>query len=349
VSQPLSIIGIGAITAVGFTAPQTCAAIRAAVAGFTESAVQNPVQGPTLWAEVPLRPRALVGQTFGRLVHLSAFALQECVAATGVDPARCALLLGVREPFRVTAQGDWTNPSLLTAVQHQVSAKFHSASQVIAEGNTSAFKALARARELLADGSVSACVVGGVDSFLNMPDLERFGRTYRLKSDEVAQGFIPGEAAAFVVVTTPSLVRGRAIWSTIRGIGLAREDPTTTVLSDGHPNGKGLEQAMHTAIADAAIPESDIAFRTSDLNGETFRGQESMLAMSRFYRTRRPGIPHIFPAASVGETGAAVGALLLAVTATAMARGYAPGPVAMCETSSDAGTRAVCVLSQLPT
>jgi 3-oxoacyl-[acyl-carrier-protein] synthase-1 len=229
-----------------------------------------------------------------------------------------------------------------------VGVAFHTTSQIFPDGNAAAFAALARSRELLAGGTVSACVIGGVDSFLNVPDLHRFGSAFRLKSDDVAQGFIPGEAAAFVAVTAPEKAGDRRVLGQIRGLGLAREAEDTTVLSNGYPNGKGLEQALRAAIADAGLPEADIAFRVSDVNGETYRGQENMLAMTRFYRTSRSIFPPLFPASCLGETGAATGALLLIVALTAMNKGYAPGRVAMCEAASDGGLRAGAVVVHQP-
>src|SRR5262249_21639238 len=160
---------------------------------------------------------------------------------------------------------------------------------------------------------------------------QRFGSAYRLKSADVAQGFIPGEAAAFVAVTTPNRVGGRRTCGVVRGLGLAREDQAVTALGDGHPTGQGLAQAPRAPMADGRVRDLDVAFRASDLNGETYRGQESMFVLNRAYPTLRPTRPVLLPAACVGETGAAAGALVLIVAATAMARGYAPGRLAMCE------------------
>jgi 3-oxoacyl-[acyl-carrier-protein] synthase-1 len=116
------------------------------------------------------------------------------------------------------------------------------------------------------------------------------------------------------------------------------------VLSDGHPTGDGLRRALQAALLDGEISERDIVFRVSDLNGEQYRGIESMLAASRVYRTHRDDIPVWLPAASVGETGAAAGAFLILLAALGLSQGHAPGPLLMCEASSDSGLRAGCVI-----
>ena len=61
------------------------------------------------------------------------------------------------------------------------------------------------------------------------------------------------------VEVSPLVARGE-----IMGVGLATEDPSVTVLSDGHPTGKGLQRALQATIRDAHIAESLIAFRVSD-------------------------------------------------------------------------------------
>ena len=67
-------------------------------------------------------------------------------------------------------------------------------------------------------------------------------------------------------------------------------------------------------------------------------------AAVRQSRAHEKPLPVWYPAASVGDLGAAAGPLLLVVAATGIARGYAPGPVVMCEASSDDGLRAACVV-----
>jgi 3-oxoacyl-(acyl-carrier-protein) synthase len=125
---------------------------------------------------------------------------------------------------------------------------------------------------------------------------------------------------------------------------LATEEPSVTVLSDGHPTGKGLQRALEATIRDADVPESRIDFRVSDQNGEVYHTMESTLALSRFYRKHREECPLWLPAASVGEIGAAVGPLLVMMASIAMEKGYAPGALAMCEASSDEGLRAGCLV-----
>ena len=341
-------LGFGAVTAVGLTAAQTCAAIRAAITGFEDSSFFHhyPEPIPLIAAQVPLGPPPEEDETFDRLARLAAAAIRGCLDDSGVDPRQTALLLNWREPFREDTDLDGRDAALLAAIEETLELRFHAASRVIREGKAGAFWGLQESGALLSAGVVSACLTGGVDSYLNADDVIRFESLYRIKRDGVPRGFIPGEGAAFVAVAAPGKVRNPTARTRgeILGVGLASEDPSVTVLSDGHPTGRGLQRALEATIRDAVVEESRIDFRVSDQNGETYNSMEAVLALSRFYRTHREECPLWLPAGSVGEIGAAVGPLLVMMASIAMEKGYAPGALAMCEASSDEGLRAGCLV-----
>jgi 3-oxoacyl-[acyl-carrier-protein] synthase I len=351
-STRLILLGFGAVTPVGLTAAQTCAAIRAAITGFEDSSFFHnyPEPIPLIAAQVPLGPPPEEDETFDRLVRLAAAAIRGCLDDSGVNPRQTALLLNWREPFREDSDLDGRDADLLAAIEQALELRFHDASRVIRGGKAGAFRGLQESAALLTAGVVSACLTGGVDSYLNGDDMVRFESLYRIKREGLARGFIPGEGAAFVAVAAPE-----RFWSAsartrgeILGVGLATEDPSVTVLSDGHPTGRGLQRALEATIRDAVVAESRIDFRVSDQNGETYHNIESTFALSRFYRTHREDCQLWLPAASVGEIGAAVGPLLVMMASIAIEKSYAPGALAMCEASSDEGLRAGCLVGPAP-
>jgi 3-oxoacyl-[acyl-carrier-protein] synthase-1 len=339
----LSIVGRGAINAVGLSALQSCSAIRAGISGYRESDFFHDsleIQ-PIIAANVP-KSWADEEEPADRIISMAAAALSECLETSAADPARTAVLLGWRESFREELELP-SGTDLLDHLQGHMHLRFHPESRIVPEGNAATFAGLSLADELLASRSVDLCMVGGVDSYLNAFDLTFFETNYRLLSPTVSRGFVPGEGAAFVAVREPSASSSRPFLS-IRGVGLAREDNGVTVLSEGHPTGAGLVNALKDAEARSGIPESRVSFRVSDLNGESYRGIESMLSQARYYRTRRERLALWHPADCIGETGAGVGALLLILAEYGVRKGFAPGPVAMCECSSDSGLRAACVV-----
>ena len=215
---------------------------------------------------------------------------------------------------------------------------------MIEHGHAGVFSAIAVARRLLEQRSVNHCLVGGVDSLVNPADAERLSAAGRLHDTDNPQGAIPGEGAAFWLLAAND-ARGSAI-AQLAGVGIAQE--ADHALGERFAVGNGLRSALTAAINDAACEESQIDFRISDMNGERYHAWDSNLAAMRFYRTRREHFPVWYPAASTGDLGAAAGALDVVVAANAIARGFAPGPIAMCEGSSDDGLRAACVVVAAP-
>jgi 3-oxoacyl-[acyl-carrier-protein] synthase-1 len=121
-----------------------------------------------------------------------------------------------------------------------------------------------------------------------------------------------------------------------------------TVLGERYSVGRGLRRALEEAAKDAGYSESSINFLVSDMNGERYRAWEAMICHARFYRTRRERLHVWYPAASIGDIGAASGALLIIIATMGIARGYAPGQIAMCEGSSEQGLRAACLVGPPP-
>ena len=343
---PLDVIGAGAATPVGLGYSQSCTAIRAGVAAFAESEffLWTTTREPIVAAAVPLRPTPIESRPVGRLSTLARIALRECLRETSVDSRRTALLLGAPSEQRAQKFREWFDEDLYSGLFSRVVRAFHSASEILPHGNVSVLAGLRRAQDLLDKGIVEQCIVGGVDSLLNPPDLERLEHSWRLHREGESYGLVPGEAAAFVVVAPHGLPQRSPVVGTILGIGAGRESAEHCALSNGHPTGMGLEQALSAAITDAGLPEAAVGLRVSDLNGERYGAMDSLLAMSRFYRSDRNGLPIWHPAECTGETGAASGAILIQVACHALSCGYAPATHVMCELSSDEGHRAACVI-----
>jgi 3-oxoacyl-[acyl-carrier-protein] synthase I len=340
-SVTVDIIQCGAVTAVGLTAPQTCAAIRAGISGFRRAYPLPPPQDALLGSPVPAR-KQLKRKPAEWLVNLAARAISECLTESA-PAARIALMVNLPEANRKHPALTGTNAAeFAQKLQERLGTRFLGPVFTLQDGHAGALRLLEHARDLIIKGEVEQCVVGGVDSLLNEQDIVRLQKTYRIRGPENAHGVIPGEGAAFVLLSP----RMRPVRSATRllGVGVALEKDT--VLSPRFSQGRGLQDALNLAVQDAAIEESTVTFRVSDLNGERYRAWESLLAATRFYRTRRERLPCWYLAAAVGDLGAAAGALALIVAAAAVSRDYAAGSIAMCEASSDEGLRAACLIGR---
>jgi len=330
----LAILGHGAVTAVGLNAAQTCAAIRAGIKRFTpiEAAVLDDDE-PQIGARVSANPRLRASEREW-LLNLAGRALRECSLA----PAD-ALLWQVPERHRGHSLSEAEDGELLASLAERLGHPLSAHSRVLRSGAAGVVEGLGLAWELIAAGKVERCVIGGADSLLRKPDLDRLGAEQRLIAPGRAQALVPGEGAAFVLVgRDPSGERVR-----VRGLGLGYEQ--ASVLAGGRSVGDGFLSAFESAIEHAGVPEGEIDFVVGNHNGERYDAWESSHANARCYRTRRERLSLMWPAGSTGELGVAGGALALLVAAVALAEGYGPGPTAAVHVRSEDELRGVALLS----
>ena len=237
----------------------------------------------------------------------------------------------------------FTGPQFLEALQERLQIRFHPLSQTLRDGHAAVVEGIVVARNLFATTDVDYCVVGGVDSLLNYQDVERLKAANRLHEERNPQGVIPGEGAGFLAFHRPGLAIATRSIAQVLGVGISEEKDT--VLGERFSTGVGLRNALELAAKDSSCLESQLTFRVSDMNGERYRAWESLIGSTRYYLTRRERMAVWYPAISVGDLGAAAGALTMIIAAIGISRGYAPGPYGMCESSSDNGLRAACVLA----
>ena len=171
---------------------------------------------------------------------------------------------------------------------------------------------------------------------MNADDIRRLRAQSRLKDEDHPMGVMPGEAAAFVLVAPAGLYPQPL--SRILGLGVATDEGVP-------PRASGLQEAIERALRDAGVHEAEVAFTVTDNTGERARAIDYMIAEMRTFRTTRASMPHWTFSEAAGDTGAAAGAIAVVLASMAHAKGYSPGPLAVCAASSDAGTHAACVIA----
>lgn len=345
----LRVVAMGALTAVGLTSAQTCAAVRAGISAVAASdfLLQSADWERVLAASTALRPRASDSNPVRRALALARFAIEECLESAALAPRRTALLLGVPEPERLDRWHGWYGEDLHVVFGAELLPRFHASSRLLAHGHASALIGLKIARELLEAGTVDVCLVGGTDSMLNSADLDGLEKGWRLHRSGEPNGLVPGEGAALVGLARAAQTGTRhAAYPAVEilGIGLDAEESATSQASGGQPTGAGMVRALRKSLQEAQLPEGSVGLRITDVNGERYRAMDAFLAVSRYYRTHREGLPLWHPAENIGDIGAAVGGLLLQIASRALVRGYAPAQTVMCEASSDSGLRAACLV-----
>lgn len=329
------------VCSVGLDAQSAFAAMRAGISQFEELPYCIKDGEPIVGAVVPgldsefHRPE--------RQLELLAMAVSQSIDALpqGARPEEIPLLVCLSEPNRPGAIGAFAR-SIIGALERKLKISFHpERSGAIAKGHTAGFRAMRAARRLLQDREIPACLVCGVDSFLNARSLQWLNRQWRLKTEENSDGVIPGEAAAAVLVTrTP--VGSTQAGTRVTGLGFAREE--ATISSDEPMLGLGLTDAVRCALAEARHQIHEFDFRISDVAGESYAFRELSLALSRLIRVRREDYPIWHAADSVGDVGAASGILQLSLAENAFTKGYAPGRRVLCHSAAVNGDRAAAAI-----
>lgn len=343
----LKLLGRGAVTAVGLTAPQTCAAIRA---GIKRNAPIEPQilahQEPRIGARVSADSR-LRSDDAQWLLNLAARAVRECEPKPG--PTTVLLYL-VPEQHRGHPLSQLGDSELLVKLELLMDRRFGPSSRVLRSGAAGCVEALGLARELIGSGAATHCLIGGADSLLRRTDLDALGRDHRLLGPTQAQGLVPGEGAAFMLVGAAANGEPDHASIRVRGLGIGYE--RNTVLGNDNSVGEAISSALTTAFADAGLSESEIGFVVGNYNGERYDAWETSHANARSYQTRRERLPVIWPAASVGEIGVAGGVLAILAAAAAIEGEYAqvttvgaPTPTAAVQVRSDGELRGVAVIS----
>ena len=337
------IVSAGLVCPVGLDAESACAAMRAGISSIGELPHSDERGAPIMGAAVPGLDMTMAGED--RLIELLARAILECVRDYDLpDLLTVPLFLGLAEPQRPGSAATISG-SIIPEIERRIGARFlDHQSCVIASGRTAGFEALQRARHLMQTRRFPRCLVCAVDSYLNAPCLQWLSEHWRLKTEDNSDGVIPGEAAAAVMVHLhPG--SGSGAPTSLEGLGFGME--RATVLSEEPPFlGLGLTEASRNALSEAGIQMHQIGFRISDVTGEGYGFKEQSLVVGRLLRRHREeGYPIWHCAENIGDTGAASGVVQLITAFSAFQKAYAPGPIAMCFTSSDWGTRAVAVLA----
>jgi 3-oxoacyl-[acyl-carrier-protein] synthase-1 len=339
----MDIVATGMVCAVGLTAASACAAIRAKVAGFDDLPYVDNDGERIVGAAVPGLDQGLKRRE--RLVELLAMALEDCLESGQVTLSRrIPLLLGLAEPGRPGGGAAWSD-SIIPAVEARLATQFDpSRSVTVPMGHTAGVDALRRAREMLADPAVPACLVCGVDSYNNAPSLLWLERHSRLKTPANSDGVIPGEAAACALMVRSEAEPSGGCVAHVVGLGFGREE--ASIMTEEPLLGLGLAAAGRAALAEAGLTMEEIDFRFSDVGGESYGFREQTLLLCRLLKQHRDWTPLWHNSESIGDTGAASGIGQLVVVQQAFRKGYAPGEHVLCATSADSGDRAVAVLER---
>lgn len=335
----VSVTASGLVTAVGFNAESTLSAIRAGISGVKPENLWDYEAGEYIAGARVRLPQW--SETVDKLADLLAPAIVECwEAAKPLAPDEIPVFVGLAGPDR-PRRPEGLERRLFELLNQRLDGRLSPESRTIAKAQVSTLIAIAAAERAIADHRARACIVAGVDSFLDRWVAADYFKRRRLMCPSNSNGFSPGEAGTAVLIQPTAPAPDGSL--EILGVGFGRE--TGPIESDEPLLGDGLTNAIGEALRAAGLRMVDAAYRITDLNGEQYKFKEAAIALTR----NGPGAvwPKLFelwhPIEYVGEVGAAIGPLVLALGLHAGRHGYAPGPIALCHFSNDDGERAAAV------
>lgn len=296
---------------------------------------------------VPANCASVCGVTDGqrrflRHYRMAVRAFTEAIAQAKIeapDIADSSIYLCICEPERIKIDSRIQDQLILRICKAIDVPDLTSRTQVFRLGHAGVFQALQAATADLAAGRTRYAIVGAVDTYLDEATLGWLADIHRLKTDRTVIGIIPGEGAAFIVLEkrADAVARGASPLARLDGISTAMEGHG--IYAQTPCRGDGLTSSLQSTLA--ALPDRglDTAVVVCDLNGERYRALEWGLTLTRVLGAvrRSPAVWH--PASSIGDAGAAAGAINLVLGAVALAKSYArPGQVLVWG-SSDEGLR----------
>ena len=331
----LGIKAAGLCCAVGYHLRAASCALRARMDHFQASEfITNQGEAVTVGC---LPESQLWGQA--RLARWLELAIRDCLQhMSDINTASVPLVWLAPESERTHADLDWYAEIFDQAVS-QLGITFHPSSVVLPKGRAGLTDALSHASHLIKTGAHPYVLLAGVDSYLDAGSINTYLQDDRLQVPGNSDGFIPGEAAAAVLL--------QAVAATQPGVQIIGFGQSQEV---GRPDGsessraQGLSQAVRAALAAGQITYGDLTFRISDQNGEAFFAREATNAMTRIAPIGGNKLPLLTTADSLGEVGAATGPVMLAYLFQTMPHIDSPGYCGLLHLANDNGLRCAAVL-----
>jgi 3-oxoacyl-[acyl-carrier-protein] synthase-1 len=345
------IIGIGMKTAVGLTAKETAAAVRAATMRFSEVPIADSELEPIIFAEVPedgLSPLASdldnvtsLTTREARLLRLGITPLAECLTSLPAGSRPPALALALPDyPADVPIDG----PSFLRHFAAHAGGLFDASRSIAVDrGRAGGLLALQRAGDAIRTGQADVTIAGAIDTYRDLYVLGSLDEERRVKSESNFDGLIPGEAAAFVLLATARVAAAARVTPLARVSRVSVGAEAGHLYSEAPYRGDGLAAVVTELVNTSGLtaPFGDV---WSSMNGESHWAKEWSVS---YLRNRAAfvddhGMQH--PADSLGDAGAACGPVMIGLAAMAISHRYGRAP-AMVYCSSDRGERAAVALT----
>ena len=321
--QQLYIAAMGMVSPIGGNVEMTSAAINAGISAYELSDFESDSGEPIKMALVPdeiideieveTSLTLLEGNRFkarhDRISIMAAMAMQE--ACRGIESDKSVPLLMAKSEYGYE-QAELS--SLTENIANNATLwKSGDINRSFYSGRAAGIEAISLIFDYLYEGDHDYFIVGGSDSYFDDHLINQLADSGRLLFSNNPDGFAPGEAAGYLVLTRkPDLAlvnNGQMIALNTPGIA----DEVGHLNSDLPYKGEGLDQAFKRALINAQ--NKNVSTIYSSMNGEHFWAKELGVAQLRNQRAFSEDVAVIHPAENFGDIGAATSAVLLALAA----------------------------------
>jgi 3-oxoacyl-[acyl-carrier-protein] synthase-1 len=185
-------------------------------------------------------------------------------------------------------------------------------------------------------------VAGGLHTDYDPATIRVLAATGRLFSTENVDAVLPGEAAAFVLITRDETARRLDLTPMARIHGIGTE--TNNEAPDRAFDSGAIARAIRSATEN--LPdEIAIGWAVTHLGFEHAPVRELYSALTRTHKRFGPPLVVDAPAQRAGNLGAAALPLALGFMALAHRHGFAPAPFGLAIAGSDGGERAAMLVA----
>jgi len=286
-----------------------------------------------------VRARRLADDCVGRerLWQLGAPALAEAVRLLDRDRDE-PLPLIVALPPRYSPESEPLGPDFVAVLAHRAALPIDlEGSDTVVADHAAFAPALERALAAVAERR-GPVVVGGVASYHDPAVLAVLDEARRLHGYGTKDGFIPSEAAAFLVLA-PADKEPKQAFARVVAVasGAERDD-----VSEEPPIGEAMTELIRSLAAHTATP---IPWLLCDVNDERHRVKEWSFAMIRNRDLIDDDVTVVTrPYDELGDVDAATGAVYAAYVSQAFRLGFAPARQALVALRSEGAGRGAFVL-----
>lgn len=215
--------------------------------------------------------------------------------------------------------------------------------RAFAGGAETCHRALAHAfLALRHDSPPARIVLLAADSLCDQDVLLRDWRAERIYARNNSSGWVPGEAAAALLLQPVAAAEHKRVGGTLLHAPAVADAPEASPRwpSQRAGDGRALEQALQAALRAAGLPLQDVRQHISDNDGSAWRQEDMAAALGRLSASDsghgwRAG--PLQPAELLGQLGAAWGAVQWALAAGLHRHGLADVGQALCSTQDIAG------------